>query len=257
MGLLGNYTALNANAGRGVGGFSNPYERIKVSNVMAFYCGDAIVSDITDKSAFNNGYNSHYAWVLSPKAGGMSMSMGGNSSITIELIPQYPMSADLTGSGDLVATASLLIAMLCDMIGTGTLVADINGISLMSCDFTGNGDLGASINALGNMGINLEGMGGLDAIIGAIGAMSIDMVVTGTGLTTANVGDAVWNTSIEGTYTASDVLKILSAVAAGKTTIVNLGGGLATVTFRDINDTEDTVVADMTDSERTTVTITI
>jgi len=240
MGLLCNYTQLNANAGRGVGGFSNSYERMKVSNMMNFYCGDAVVTDITNKSAFNNGYNSHYAWHLSPKAGGMSMAMSGSSGITITLIPQYPMDADFTGSGDLDATAALFISMLCAMVGGGTFIADINGINQMSCDFTGSGDLDASIKAFANMGIDLEGIGDLDAIISAVASMSIDMVVTGgTGLTTSNVGAAVFGTPIEGAYTASDVLKILSAVAAGKTTILDLGGGLATVTFRDINDTED------------------
>jgi hypothetical protein len=38
-------------------------------------------------------------------------------------------------------------------------------------------------------------------------------------------------------------------------TITDLGGGLATVNFRDISDTKNTVVADMTNSERTDVTL--
>ena len=64
-----------------------------------------------------------------------------------------------------------------------------------------------------------------------------------------------WTEVLEGAYTAGEMLKLLTAVAAGKSTIVDLGGGLATVTFRDINDTVDRVQADMTDSERTSVTL--
>lgn len=48
----------------------------------------------------------------------------------------------------------------------------------------------------------------------------------------------------------------MAAIMLGKTTITDLGGGLATVAFRDLADILDRVVADMNGSERTTVTIT-
>jgi hypothetical protein len=60
----------------------------------------------------------------------------------------------------------------------------------------------------------------------------------------------VWSALAEGNYTYAQVMQILSAVAAGKTDITG-----STVTFRDINDTADRVVAEMTGSERTTVTL--
>lgn len=62
-----------------------------------------------------------------------------------------------------------------------------------------------------------------------------------------------WSVTLEGTYTAGEMLKLLTAVAAGKSDIVKLGNGLATITFRDINDTENRVIASMTNSERTAV----
>lgn len=71
-----------------------------------------------------------------------------------------------------------------------------------------------------------------------------------TELSPENLALAVWAKTIEGEFTSAQILKILSAVAAGKTDIVG-----AQVTFRDINDTADRVVADMTGSERTTVTL--
>jgi hypothetical protein len=60
---------------------------------------------------------------------------------------------------------------------------------------------------------------------------------------------------IQGTLTAGDILRILAAVAAGKTTIAALGGGAANVVFRAIDDSRDTVQANMAGSERTTVTL--
>ena len=52
-----------------------------------------------------------------------------------------------------------------------------------------------------------------------------------------------------------DTLKLLEAVAVGKSIITDLGGGLATVKFRDKIDTKDVVTADMDGSERTSVTL--
>lgn len=73
--------------------------------------------------------------------------------------------------------------------------------------------------------------------------------------TAADIAGEFFAASVDGTYSMRDVLKILAAVAAGKTTINDLGGGNATVTFRDLSDTTDRVVADMTSSERTDVTL--
>lgn len=73
--------------------------------------------------------------------------------------------------------------------------------------------------------------------------------------TAADIASEFFATFIDGTFTMKDVLKVLVAVAAGKTNIVDLGGGNATVEFRDLSDTKNTVVADMTNSERTDITL--
>lgn len=72
-------------------------------------------------------------------------------------------------------------------------------------------------------------------------------------ITHVSIGTDPWSVTLEGTYTAGEMLKLLTAVAAGKSDIVKLGNGLATITFRDINDTENRVIASMTNSERTAV----
>ena len=64
-----------------------------------------------------------------------------------------------------------------------------------------------------------------------------------------------WTEVIESGYTAAEILRLLAAVSFGKSTITDLGGGNATVTFRDIADTKDRIEAGMTGSERTTITI--
>lgn len=64
-----------------------------------------------------------------------------------------------------------------------------------------------------------------------------------------------WTEVIESGYTATQILRLLARVAAGKTNVADLGGGAATVTFRDLADTKDAVVADMTNSNRTDVVL--
>lgn len=78
-----------------------------------------------------------------------------------------------------------------------------------------------------------------DAVLAAIAALPADLL--------AEV--------LESGFTVGEILRILAAVAAGKTNITDLGGGNAEVVFRDVGDTKDRVTADMTGSERTTVTL--
>ena len=77
----------------------------------------------------------------------------------------------------------------------------------------------------------------------------------GTGPTSAEIADAVSDIEIYPGIPLRDALRILSAVAAGKTVITDLGGGDATVVFRGLDDTNNMVVADMVGSERDSVVL--
>lgn len=111
-----------------------------------------------------------------------------------------------------------------------------------------SGDLLASINGTVNVTIdvlcNILGYGYLS------GTADISAQPTA-----ADIAGEFFATFIDGTFTMRDVLQVLAAVAAGKTTITDLGGGNANVVFRDLSDTVDRVDADMTGSERTNITI--
>ena len=62
--------------------------------------------------------------------------------------------------------------------------------------------------------------------------------------------DAVFAEIIEGTLTLKDAIKLLLSVAVGKTSVAG-----STFTFRDTTDATDRVVATVTSSERTSVTL--
>lgn len=77
----------------------------------------------------------------------------------------------------------------------------------------------------------------------------------GNAPTAEQVAQAVWATAVEGSYTALQLQRLISAILAGKTTITDTGGGTATVVFRDVNDSVDRVEADMDGSERIDITL--
>ena len=92
------------------------------------------------------------------------------------------------------------------------------------------------------------------------GNVEVVFQVCSQGITSGGGGgtaEEVWNLTdgIESNFTPKQVMKMLLAVAVGKTTIEDLGGGHATVRFRDSNDTKNRIVADMQDSERLSVVV--
>lgn len=165
-------------------------------------------------------------------------------------------AANLAGSGN-ISNANMVggIAAVAALVGSGTLAAPIVGIFNMATGLTGSGDLTAALKALANAVGALTGAGTTSASASAPGTLSADIIVTGSVLNTANVASAVWDAVATGSFTYHEIMKVLAAVAAGKTTIVPLGSGTATVTFRDLDDTKDVVDATMNGSERVTVII--
>lgn len=78
---------------------------------------------------------------------------------------------------------------------------------------------------------------------------------TGKALTDSQSAGNPWESTLEGSYTASDLLRVCAAVAAGKTDITSNGNNAATVVFRDVTDSSDIVEAEMAGSERASVTL--
>lgn len=74
------------------------------------------------------------------------------------------------------------------------------------------------------------------------------IVTSSGGVTPAQV----WGYAVEGTYTAAEIIRLVSAALAGKLS----GAGGATITIRDVNDTADRIVASVDgDGNRTAITL--
>lgn len=274
--LLGNYSVLNKSAGRKLGGST-------VSETRANWGGNSrrnhFLGGFESQTAIPQGYLPPYCFVLPQESGGMSMRAVASGSMTANLIPTRPMTIDFVGSSNFDATAALIVSMAAAFSGGGSMTAEIVGRLNATCDMTGSGDLAADMTGIANAVIAMLGSGDLDATIRAWGDMAIDIVVTGTGLSTANVGQAVWGALaaannnvgsmgeklndagsasnpwtevIESGYTAAEILRLLAAATAGKAS----GGGTTSIALRSLADDKDRAVLTVDENgNRTAVTL--
>lgn len=164
----------------------------------------------------------------------------GTSTFTADVTGGVDLSSTLNGSSSLTSTLTAIADLVSTIIGTGTLTNTLSATANLDCTITPYTELSPESLAA-------SVWNALAASYNAVGSM-------GEKMNDAGSASNPWTEIIEGGYTAAECLRLLTAVAAGKTTIVDLGGGQATVTFRDINDTVDRIEADMTGSERTNVT---
>lgn len=260
--LICNYSYINQICGHNHSGVTNPVWIIAPHRMRGYY-GPAQTNELLDnngfsyqnKDSFPTGTNIPYSIVMGDKGALLSSTntINGIGSVSGNVAMGRAISSTLSGTGDLSGSMSLIVQMASVLAGTGSLTATMVGSLQMAANLAGSGDLAGALGLIANISTTLAGTG---TIVGGLrGTASLEANITPfTELSPESLSAAVMNSFICGTYTFKQCMEILAAVAAGKTTVVDLGGGLATVTFRDLCDTKDAVVADMTDSERTDVT---
>jgi hypothetical protein len=203
----------------------------------------------------------------------------GDGAVSANMILTLQAMAELIGSGDIEGLGGLIVQLFADIAGSGEISdADMKAFLLMVASISGSGDIEADISALAQLISNLTGAGDSSSTLSGTGSMSADILSYGE-LTPEGIRDSIWNAlsaqydktgtmgeklndagsasnpwseTLEGTYTAADMMRIVTAVLAGKVS----GGGTGIETFRDINDTKDRVVSTVdSNGNRTSVTI--
>jgi hypothetical protein len=277
MALIGNFSVLHKSPTRSLGG-------TVTSGDAAAWNKPGLLRSRADgfvqrQVSIPLGFSNEGAWFYPRTAGGMVLRGDGDGTLNANLFPSRNMAVNLTGQGDLSGVAGLVISMLCAMTGSGTLTANCSGALNMSANFTGQGGLQAGIAGIASMVSNMAGSGGLQAAIAAYGNMSIDITVTGAGLSTANVGAAVWSAlaatnndpatmgallnasgaggdlwavTLDGTYTAAELMRIMASVLAGSATGTNQPG---VTKFKSLDGTKDRVTSTQTEGARTTTAL--
>lgn len=224
--ILCNYAQENRNTTRFRGiAFTNPLAQFRPTGFPSFYTPDTVLPGL-DRSAFNNGYNTHYAWHLAPTAGGIGSTRQiiGVGSISADALAVKLAQAAVTGSGELSATGGLIVSLIAAITGSGAITAaNLQAFLAAVAALTGSGGVTASAAGLGALLSALTGSGDVDLTPAAFGELGADLVVTGTGLTTANVGQAVWRYLIEAGFSAEQCMRIMAAVAAGDATGLESG----------------------------------
>ncbi len=286
--LICNYSYINQICGHNHSGITNPCQFIRPHTMRGYY-GKAQTDDNIEqikRDSFPTGTNIPYSIIMGDSGALLSATnqLEGVGSQVSGLSMGINILSSLTGSGTIsAANLSLITQLAATLSGSGTItVASLVGITSLASSISSTGSLTAGLNVVAFMNSVLAGTSSVTAALRGTLSMEAHIYVNQSEETVQQIVDGVWNALaasynatgtmgekmndagsasnpwtevLEGAYTAGEMLKLLTAVAAGKSTIVDLGGGLATVTFRDINDTVERVQADMTDSERTSVTL--
>lgn len=212
----------------------------------------SIGDGIQDKTA-GHGYGHLHpsSWLMPYKAGAMSSRNASPISFSvstlnvargINLSGDAPITFFATGTGQ--AVAALIGSTSFSFSGAGELNAPFNMVGASTITFTESGTLSGKADITGTANITFSG----SLVTGAIAHLTA--VPIDTSLTAEAIANAVWELVLEGTLTAEQMMRINFAVLAGKTDITG-----STVTFRDVADTKARLTANMTGSERTTVTL--
>ena len=149
------------------------------------------------KCGVPSGHLAPSSWNLPAKAGGMSTFTnitgrgvaGGSATLGVAI------SATLSGTGNLIADAQLVVSMIGNMIGNGTITAaDLRAYLAAVANLQGTGGITGVMLGIGHALADLAGVGDIsDTTATAIGHMAADITVEGATLTTSNAGAAVWN----------------------------------------------------------------
>lgn len=190
-------------------------------------------------------------------SGTMTLTGAGDlSKITFALMDASG-AMTITGAGELGLIVDILADGSMTLSGSALLGAVVGITAAGNFVLSGSPALGgkAFMEASGGGPTPLSPEGLAQAVWNSIAADFDTAGTMGEKLNDAGSASNPWTEIIESGYSAAELLRLLVAIAAGKTDITDLGGGLATVKFRDIADSKDRVSASMTDSERTTVVL--
>jgi hypothetical protein len=150
------------------------------------------------------------------------------------------------------------------LVTSGRVAARIKGDSSLSGPIVGAGVLDATLSGDSTIGADaylaLVGYGTLQAdstftseIIG-VGKMSA-RIDAGAQPSAFDIAQEVMGTVVRSGFDLRQIIWLVSAMAGGRTDVIDLGGGNKTMKFRGLDDASWVITADMAGEERTTVTL--
>lgn len=138
----------------------------------------------------------------------------------------------------------------CVIYGEGTLTPTAQNRENVEATITGEGSFTAEVNEGVNVVVTVTGEGTLTPTVHnrEVVAVTID---AGSRPSAFDIAQELLGTTADGTLTIGQAFKIMLAALAGKVS----GAGTSTITFRDVDDTKDRIVAAVdSNGNRTSVT---
>lgn len=261
--LLRNGTSLGANPGWSGGanvyhmGLENTF---KSGSRKGFHASPETVVEPAINNGIPSGCEHPTAWLMPMKGGGLAAfnTIEGSGIVTANLAMGKALSASLTGSGEISASAmSLIVQLLANLSGSGALTAEMKGVVQLASNLAGSGDLTVAMGLIVSLAAGLTGSSSVSSSnLTGIAHLAAEITSTGELVTAESCAEAVFNKLIENGLTFEEITKILLAFAAGKTAKTDLGGGDFNLKFKSQDETKDRIDADLNaDSERTNVTL--
>jgi hypothetical protein len=227
MALIGNYSVYDKLPLKYLGG-ANATTAIQAGTRSNFSQSGRVRSrmmqdqttNADEKYALPNGGYPSLTWFIPQQAGGIGSSnqIYGDGEISLNLAGGLNATAGLSGSGNITnAQAQLIVQLVASIAGSGTVsAADIRGFLQAVANLSGSGGLTATASALAWISAATNGSGTItNATPYATGDLSAD-IFSFSALTPEGISNAVWAAIIEAGYSASDMLKLITASAAGK-----------------------------------------
>ncbi len=171
------------------------------------------------------------------------IALGGEATLTLTTADAVlSLTIGLTGEATWTLTPTAGLSMIVPVAGAGVLsvsgTADLKGLLAMSGE-------SSSFTALSPESL-------ARAVWSAVAAANDEPGTMGAKLNDAGGASNPWTEVIESGYTAAEILRLLAAVMAGKSS----GGGGATVTFRDAADSKNRITATVdANGNRTAITL--
>jgi len=255
MALIGNYSLINKSPGKFRAGTvdCDRAQYVKPGAFRNLYAGEASVAK------FNSVPSGGTAWIIAQTSGGLAAftSLTAATTNTGQLNSGINLVGSITGSITTTqANLAQIINMLVDLSASISNTALLAAVAGLQASFSATGTItDAQLGAIISMIANLTASGSFTNANDFATANISASITSVTELSPQSLAAAVWASLVDGSYSAEEVMALLASVAAGKTSITDLGGGNATVVFRDLDDTKDRITASMTGSERTLLTL--
>lgn len=219
--LLQNLTRNNRLNGRPTGVGVHLAQNFKMPNKLNFLTqGDYENASKVKNSSLPTGTQVPYTYLMGMGKSTVELSasttIGGSSSIVAGLTNGLGLSADLSGSGSLSGTVSLLYLLSANLSGSSSLTANLSSALGLSANLSGGGSLSATIKLLQAMTANLSGSSSLTANMKQTISMEADIYVNSSQATVNQIVAGVWG-AVAADFNASGTMgqKLNGAGSAG------------------------------------------